>query len=64
MGVNHISMFFRHHNIEPMANDISKLNFRIWANDCLLAGLCVKTIDMVPFLSQYLTISFKINFQF
>ena len=42
MGVNHISMHFRHNNIEPKANEISKLNFRIWANDCLLAGLCVK----------------------
>ena len=42
IGVNHMSVHFRHHNIEPMANEISKLNFRIWANDCLLAGLCVK----------------------
>ena len=41
MGVNHISMHFRHNNIEPKANEISKLNFRIWANGCFLAGLYV-----------------------
>ena len=43
MRVNHISMYFRHHNIEIKADDISKLNFRIRANDCFLAELHVKT---------------------
>ena len=42
MGINHISMHFRHHNIENKADDISKLNFRIRANDWFLAELHVK----------------------
>ena len=41
MGINHISMHFRHHNIENKADDISKLNFRIRANDWFLAELHV-----------------------
>ena len=41
-GVNHISMYFRHHNIETKADEISKLNFRIRANDWFLAELHVK----------------------
>ena len=57
MGVNHISMHFRHNNIEPKANEISKLNFRIWANGCFLAGLYVKTKmrQFHSFLLSFLT---------
>ena len=62
IGVNHMSMHFRHHNIEPMANDISKLNFRIWANDCLLAGLCVNglssTMEVINLSAKLLNSSF------
>ena len=39
---NHISMYFWYHDIETKANNFWKLNFRIWANGCFLAGLHVK----------------------
>ena len=42
-GVNHISMYFRHHSIEVYAKDILNLDFRFWADGCPLAEPCVKS---------------------